>query len=207
MKQQQGFTLVEIAIVLVIIGLLLGGVLKGQEIITNAKVKNLENSVDGLAAAIYSYQDRYQAYPGDDNRADRFQGLTGGTYNGNGDGIISGTFNEVTTSQESSKLWLHLRNSGLVSGETSPSAANSAAYINPRNAFGGITGAATSGTTGSATLVKAITGTYVGFTNIPNPIAIILETRADDNDNTKGAVQSNEAYTDNTKLHEIYFAI
>ena len=38
-KQQSGFTLVEIAIVLVIIGLLLGGVLKGQELINSAKVK------------------------------------------------------------------------------------------------------------------------------------------------------------------------
>lgn len=206
MKTQQGFTLVEIAIVLVIIGLLLGGVLKGQEIITNAKVKNLENSVDGLAAAIYSYQDRYHAYPGDDNKASRFPNLTAGSYNGNGDGIIAGTFNTVSTSQESSRLWLHLRNSGLVSGDSSPTATGDAAYTNPRNAFGGITGAATSGDS-PATAVENIKGTYIGFTNIPNAIAIILETRADDNDNTKGSVQSKDVYTDNSKLHEIYFAI
>ncbi|MCC7488982.1 MAG: prepilin-type N-terminal cleavage/methylation domain-containing protein, partial [Gammaproteobacteria bacterium] len=42
-RQQQGFTLVEIAIVLVIIGLMIGGVLKGQEMITNAKVSRVEN--------------------------------------------------------------------------------------------------------------------------------------------------------------------
>ena len=52
MKKQAGITLVEIAIVLVIIGLLLGGVLKGQEIITNAKIKNLENDFNGITAAI-----------------------------------------------------------------------------------------------------------------------------------------------------------
>ena len=43
-NKQSGFTLVEIAIVLVIIGLLLGGVLKGQELINSAKVKNLNVS-------------------------------------------------------------------------------------------------------------------------------------------------------------------
>ena len=68
MKKQQGFTLVEIAIVMVIIGLLLGGVLKGQEIITNARVKNVENDFNGVTAAIYSYQDRYRAIPGDDSK-------------------------------------------------------------------------------------------------------------------------------------------
>ncbi|MEZ5673664.1 MAG: prepilin-type N-terminal cleavage/methylation domain-containing protein, partial [Thiotrichaceae bacterium] len=181
MKQQQGFTLVEIAIVLVIIGLLLGGVLKGQEIITNAKVKNLENSVDGLAAAIYSYQDRYQAYPGDDNRATRFPSVT---KVGDGDGIIKGDFNSAIDTDESSILWLHLRNSGLVSGEIAEG--NSAAFSKPRNAFGGVTGAATSGNA-PATQVRAITGTYIGFTNIPNPIAIILETRADEGDVQKGS--------------------
>ncbi len=44
-SQQSGFTLVEIAIVLVIIGLLLGGILKGQELINSAKVKNLANDI------------------------------------------------------------------------------------------------------------------------------------------------------------------
>lgn len=203
MKQQQGFTLVEIAIVLVIIGLLLGGVLKGQEIITNAKVKNLENSVDGLAAAIYSYQDRYRAYPGDDSRAKRFPNVT---VVGNDNGVIEGSFDDSGKATESSYLWLHLRNSGLVSGEIDEKV--DAAYVKPRNAFGGLTGAATSGTVAPATSKKNIIGTYIGFTNIPNPIAIILETRADEGDVGKGSIQSDQAnYTDSTKLHQLYFAI
>jgi prepilin-type N-terminal cleavage/methylation domain-containing protein len=205
MKQQQGFTLVEIAIVLVIIGLLLGGVLKGQEIITNAKVKNLENSVDGLAAAIYSYQDRYRAYPGDDDHATRFPVVT---KIGNGNGVIEGTFKDTANTTESSLLWLHLRNSGLVSGEIAEG--NDTAYAKPKNAFGGVTGAATSGPAGGAggaTPVQKIIGTYVGFTNIPNAIAIILETRADDGSNVKGSIQSDGVYTDNAILHELYFAI
>ena len=76
MKQaQRGFTLVEIAIVLVIIGLLLGGILKGQEMITQAKIKNIVADFSGVSAAYYGYQDRYRAIPGDDpNAATRWTG-------------------------------------------------------------------------------------------------------------------------------------
>ena len=76
--RNSGFTLIEIAIVLVIIGLILGGVLKGQEMITNAKIKRVVNDFDGVAAAVFSYQDRYAALPGDDNRANARWGATDG---------------------------------------------------------------------------------------------------------------------------------
>src|SRR5665213_2188182 len=65
-SQQSGFTLVEIAIVLVIIGLLLGGILKGQELINSAKVKNIANDFRVIPTYIYAYQDKYKALPGDD---------------------------------------------------------------------------------------------------------------------------------------------
>src|SRR3972149_9646258 len=82
---QKGFTLVEIAIVLVIIGLLLGGILKGQEMITQAKIKNIINDFNGITAAMNSYQDRYRALPGDDVGATRWTG----TVAGNGNGILN----------------------------------------------------------------------------------------------------------------------
>ena len=69
MKQQKGFTLVEMAIVLVIIGLLLGGVLKGQELIDNSKIKSMASDASMMQAAINGYQDRFRALPGDDIRA------------------------------------------------------------------------------------------------------------------------------------------
>ena len=64
-KKNQGFTLIEIAIVLVIIGLLLGGILKGQELITSARVRNLISQQDGVKAAFFGFQDRFRALPGD----------------------------------------------------------------------------------------------------------------------------------------------
>jgi prepilin-type N-terminal cleavage/methylation domain-containing protein len=65
-KKQGGFTLVEIAIVLVIVGLLLAGVLKGQELIENARIKNMAKDMDSMSAVVRSYQDRYRGFPGDD---------------------------------------------------------------------------------------------------------------------------------------------
>ena len=56
-----GFTLVEIAIVLVIIGLILGGVFKGQALIDSARVRSLASEVTGIRTAWYSFQDRYRS--------------------------------------------------------------------------------------------------------------------------------------------------
>ena len=69
MRTQTGFTLIEIAIVVVIIGLLLGGVLKGQELITAARVRNLAAQLDGVKIAYLGFQDRYRALPGDYSNA------------------------------------------------------------------------------------------------------------------------------------------
>src|SRR3954449_767608 len=82
---QRGFTLVEIAIVLVIIGLLLGGILKGQEMITQARIKNVVNDFNGVTAAYFAYQDRSKAIPGDDAGANT---LWTTPTSGNGDGIM-----------------------------------------------------------------------------------------------------------------------
>ena len=90
-NQQSGFTLVEIAIVLVIIGLLLGGVLKGQELINSAKVKSLASEFRAIPTFIYGYQDRFRSLPGDDRDPTRVGGIkasTGGQVQGNG--VIEG---------------------------------------------------------------------------------------------------------------------
>ncbi len=66
-QKQKGFTLVEIAIVLVIIGLLLGGVLKGQELIQNSKVKSVIADFEGISAGYWAFRDRRGSYPSADD--------------------------------------------------------------------------------------------------------------------------------------------
>ena len=77
--RQGGFTLIEIVIVLVILGLLMGGVLKGQELITSARVRSVTSLMDGVKAAFYGFQDRYRGLPGDYAMADKTLRCTGAT--------------------------------------------------------------------------------------------------------------------------------
>lgn len=64
-KDEAGFTLVELAVVLIIIGLLVGGVLKGQELIESARMKSTLSQIDDIRLAVQAFQDKYGAYPGD----------------------------------------------------------------------------------------------------------------------------------------------
>ncbi|HEX5538584.1 MAG TPA: prepilin-type N-terminal cleavage/methylation domain-containing protein [Methylophilaceae bacterium] len=117
-KKQSGFTLIEIAIVLVIIGLLLGGVLKGQELITSARVRNLISIQDGYKAAFYGFQDRYRALPGDYSQGS--QVIAGVTKNGNGDGFITDSANcggiANCVAKEDDLVWDQLSHSGFITG-------------------------------------------------------------------------------------------
>jgi len=134
-KQQAGFTLIEIAIVLVIIGLLLGGVLKGQELITSARVRNLISTQDGIKAAYFGFLDRFKALPGDytlatTNIAGVGTVVTCGTSgNGNGDGRILAAANEHILA------WDHLSKAGFMNGSYTCAAAESTATT-PNNPYG-----------------------------------------------------------------------
>jgi prepilin-type N-terminal cleavage/methylation domain-containing protein len=182
-KKQAGFTLVEIAIVLVIVGLLIGGVLKGQEMITNAKLKRIESDNAGLLAALYSYQDRYLQLPGDDDSASTRFSVYGNTDpDGNGDGVIgdgsdwldSTTWTAGATA-ETTKFFGHLRASGLIAGGANDN-------NRPTNAFGGQIGIQE----GSLGMVGQITI----FGNIDGGIASILDGRMDDGLGNAGRVRS-----------------
>ncbi len=115
MQKQTGFTLIEIAIVLVIIGLLLGGVLKGQELITSARVRNLVALQDGVKAAFFGFQDRFRAYPGDYGAAAANINCTPGPCaNGDGDGLIEEAGSVFV--REDIAVWEHLSRAGFING-------------------------------------------------------------------------------------------
>ncbi len=146
-KKQSGFTLVEIAIVLVVIGLLLGGILKGQQLINSARVRNLADQNSGVQAAYYGFVDRFRNLPGDMAPAAACAAVgaavdtaCGGTptIGGDGDGRIENV-------AEAGAVWAHLSVAGFITGTYSGDPANEAAYRDtsvaagqiPPNAFQG----------------------------------------------------------------------
>ncbi|MEO7727223.1 MAG: prepilin-type N-terminal cleavage/methylation domain-containing protein, partial [Burkholderiales bacterium] len=137
MRRQQGFTLIEIAIVLVIIGLLLGGVLKGQELITAARVRNLASQLDGVKIAYLGFQDRFRTLPGDMLTAPANAAIPGAP---GGCGIASATCgNGIIDANEVWVTWNQLSKSGFITGSYSGVTADTAptSLNNPTNPFGG----------------------------------------------------------------------
>jgi prepilin-type N-terminal cleavage/methylation domain-containing protein len=200
---EAGFTLVEIAIVLVIIGLLLGGILKGQEMITQAKIKNIVNDFNGITVAVTSYQDRYRALPGDDQNATT-RWTTQNPGKGNGDGVIaltnrykdndtSGTGGAPPNTAESNLFWQHLRIAGFVPGLTTGTGSGTP----PPNAAGGIVGveSAVVGTKG-----LGFTGLTVCSSNIPDKVAIAMDAQMDDSNSQTGQVRAQLQTTANPDL-------
>jgi len=210
MKKQAGITLIEIALIIVVVGLLLSGILKGREIITNAKIKYLEGEYQAIATALSSYQDRYRALPGDDKRATKrftnkmLPAHISQIFNGDGNWYIEGAFDDdsqaLDQNKESRHFWAHLRLSGLITGEPGSSEL-------PQHIFGGVIGVSSQINTSGRTPVT-LSNTFVGFTNIPNTVAIILESRRDDNHPHQGYIQTEEFdYQNNAIQYKIYFKL
>ncbi len=170
-RHQSGFTLIEIAIVLVIIGLLLGGILKGQELITQGRIRNVGNDFQSMTAGINLYQDRYRALPGDDGGANARWSTT---TSGNGNGVIEGNYNTTTSTDESRLFWQHLRLAGLVGGATTD-------LTQPANAASGITGVQNTG--------MALSSLVVCSNNLPAKIAQAIDSQFDDGNAMTGSVR------------------
>jgi prepilin-type N-terminal cleavage/methylation domain-containing protein len=123
---RNAFSLVELSIVLVILGLLTGGVLAGQSLIRAAELRSVNNEATKYISAVHTFRDKYFALPGDMANATRFWGAahatpatcrntvstSAATCDGNGDGRVL----QTGTSMEQMRFWQHLANAGLLEG-------------------------------------------------------------------------------------------
>lgn len=181
-KSQNGFTLVEIAIVLLIVGLLLGGVLKGQELIDSAKAKNLAQDLRSIPAMVHAYQDKFRALPGDDPAAVRHLCSAAETCTdvGDGNGVIDGAW-DATSGVETVRFWQHLRLANLMTGSIDTDAPG----FLPRNALGGRLGIQRGNS------VLGVPGSLVVCSGaIPGKIVRQLDIALDDGDPARGSLRA-----------------
>ncbi len=183
---QRGFTLVEIAVVLVIIGLLLGAILKGQELVENSRVKNAANDFSSIKAASYGYLDRYRSMPGDDGPIGTLQGRGSDwapvTVAGNRDGAIGAGANPFAApTGEHLAFWQQLRAAGFLTGSASDTGAAALA----KNAFGGVTGVAS-----LTTQLGGFNARAVCMSQVPGKGAIALDNQLDDGKPGSGTVRA-----------------
>lgn len=117
-KNEKGFTLVELAIVMIIIGLLIGGILKGQELIANAQVASTVSQVKGIDAAVSTFRDSYNAFPGDMATArTRISNCTADPCtNGDGDSRLEVNPNNAAQAGEQLGFWAHMAAADLLTG-------------------------------------------------------------------------------------------
>ena len=201
-RNQSGFTLIEIAIVLVIIGLLLGGVLKGQELINSARVKNLATDFKNIPVFVYGYQDKFKALPGDDLNAATHLGAVcvAPCQNGNGNGVLGGStaadvWSDSTAVNETQQFWIHVRLAGLAPGPTTGQP-----DYRPANSAGGLIGIQSNISSGNGaftTIIKnaagtasLMTGSYIlCSTSILGKFAAQLDTTLDDGNPDTGSMR------------------
>lgn len=130
MMQKNGFTLIELSIVLVIVGLLAAGILVGRDMIRAAEIRATIQQLEQFNAAANTFKTKYNCLPGDCPNASDYDFVS--SSNGNGDGAV-GTCDHVSSSgcsytnlsngpvmHETVDFWYHLSNAGLIPGSYAP---------------------------------------------------------------------------------------
>lgn len=193
-SRERGFTLVELSIVLVIIGLLIGAVLKGQELIDSARLKSQQTQMQSYLTATNIFRDRYNALPGDFNLAQsRLGTATSGGFaiaDGNANGNIDGN----GSTGEAQQFWAHLMASDLVTGLSGTTYTVGAML--PAGKIGGAVNALNQNINGSGTVnwLRLGTPTAAGATTTTLMTAAQigeLDTQFDDGAPGSGDIQTN----------------
>ena len=211
---KNGFSLVELSIVLVILGLLTGGILAGQNLIHAAELRSVTSQFTSLNTAIYTFRDKYFALPGDMTNAYDFWGAKVGCTdvlnsdsvpagcNGNGDGEI----NDRVDSGEDLRAVQFLAEAGLIEGSYTGLVAatgnkrqigvniipsritNAGMWIN--NLAGGM-----AGRSGNVITFSKETGTYMGGAALTPEDQWNIDTKLDDGKPLMGRVTSSDGQT------------
>jgi prepilin-type N-terminal cleavage/methylation domain-containing protein len=177
MRAHQGFSLIELAIVLVVAGFLLGAVLQGQSILYNARLQRIASEMRQYAQSFLLYYDRYGMYPGDENDP-AFP--PGDSFDGNHNGLVD-------TAQEAANVWEDLATALSVVRKSSP--VRGGLYQFGTQNFG----------LGS--------NNCIGVTNLPNRMAQAIDARHDDGVWNTGNIRSNSAYDGSDNLVTLYWRI
>ena len=180
-NNEHGFTMVEIAIVMVVIGLLIGVVLKGQALIQNARYKSLINQANELTNAYFAYLNQYGKYPGDDNTAVGRWGAT--TADGNNNGRIDNA--------EPLRANQHLALASLIAGT----------YNGTTQTILLKYGNATTATlTQAPAAMQALCANVINFAGLDGEAAQALDSALDDGVYSTGKVRGDAAYTAGTVI-------
>lgn len=179
-RRRQGFTLVELSFVLVIIGFIIGGVLTGRQIMMNAEITNAANAVQSFQAQFQTYVQNYGAIPGDDLSAKTRFPSAGLADVGDGNGVLAGTFDSTTAADETRLAWAGLRAASLVKSQ----AGSTASTAQPANPFNGIYGFQNGAFNG------ALVGNAVCMNSVPPEAAQAIDARLDDGSSNSGTIRA-----------------
>lgn len=132
-----GFTLLELSIVLLIIGVLTAGIIIGKSLVVSSRLQTIVTDVDSYTAAVTNFKQTYQGLPGDfadattrwgtDSNGCPTGGGTTGTCNGNGDGMLVNT-NAASQANETFLFWQHLFKAGMFAKSLSNQASSTGVY-------------------------------------------------------------------------------